>query len=69
MRPFTFHQRRLNRELAERVDELHRGAYAQALGRLEREAALTRAQLLGEIRLRDARIAEISAQLDQLDRG
>jgi glycosyltransferase involved in cell wall biosynthesis len=69
MRPFTFHQRRLNRELAERVDELHRGAYAQALGRLEREAALTRAQLLGEIRSRDARIAEISARLEQLDQG
>jgi hypothetical protein len=68
MRPFTFHQRRLNRELAERVEELHRGAYAQALGRLEREAALTRAQLLGEIRLRDARIAELSARLEPLDR-
>jgi len=59
MRPFTHHQRELNRELADTVQ-----AQAAELARLELAAAHTRATLLAEIRRLETRVPWVAGLSD-----
>jgi glycosyltransferase involved in cell wall biosynthesis len=56
MRPYTYHRRRLDDRFASAIDEL-----CDRLARAESQHALARADLLRELRRRDARIAELEA--------
>jgi glycosyltransferase involved in cell wall biosynthesis len=56
MRPYTFHRRRLDERLVEALDELR-----AEQRRLELQHALARAELLSELRRRDARITALEA--------